>query len=80
MPSREGTLSSNASTPDGSERMPPPKIFPKGLTAAEKATLTRWIAEGAAYEKHWSFVPPKSPPLPAGPETNPIDRFVSRPT
>jgi cytochrome c553 len=61
---------------DDSERMPPLKKSPKGLTAVEKATLTRWIAEGAVYEKHWSFVPPKSPPLPAGSATNPIDRFV----
>src|SRR5436305_294282 len=50
---------------EGSERMPPPKM-PKGLSAAEKATLKRWIAEGAEYQRHWSFAAPKSPPVPAG--------------
>ena len=28
--------------------------------------LQRWIEQGANYAQHWSFVPPKRPPLPAG--------------
>ena len=35
--------------------MPPPKSHKK-LTAAQKETLKRWIAEGAEYQPHWSFI------------------------
>jgi hypothetical protein len=64
---------------DASERMPPRKTQKK-LTAEQKETLRRWIAEGAAYQPHWSFLPPQRPPLPAVKNEkwvrNPIDRFV----
>ena len=46
----------NASDPDD---VMPPKKSGKKLTAAQKATLRRWIAEGANYQRHWSFEPPK---------------------
>src|SRR5206468_3169029 len=56
-----------------------PKM-PRGLSAAEKATLERWIAEGAEYQRHWAFVPPQRPPLPTPAlrdrARNPIDLFV----
>ncbi len=59
--------------------MPPPETK-KALTAAEKEKLHRWIAEGAEYQKHWSFLPPQEVSLPAVQNTawvkNPIDRFV----
>src|SRR5947208_2790212 len=42
----------------------PPARFGKKLTAAQIDTLTRWVAEGAVYQKHWSLIPPKRPPLP----------------
>jgi len=38
--------------------MPPPKLN-KPLTPEEKKILVRWITEGATYEQHWSFVPPR---------------------
>lgn len=63
------------------EVMPPP-ASPRQLTPAERDTLTRWIAEGAAYQPLWSFTP-----LPASiavPETaakvwatNEIDAFIA---
>ena len=49
---------------DEDEVMPPPKSHKK-LTAAEKETLQRWIATGAKYEQHWSFVPVNVVSLPA---------------
>ena len=64
---------------DPKEVMPPPKTG-KSLTEAEKQALRRWIAEGAAYQPHWSLIPPSRPALPpvkdAGWARNPIDRFV----
>jgi hypothetical protein len=64
---------------EADERMPPPRTTKK-LTAAQKETLKLWIAAGAEYQKHWSFLPPTRPPLPAVKDANwcrtPIDRFV----
>jgi hypothetical protein len=59
--------------------MPPPKTK-KTLTTAQKEKLKRWIAEGAEYQPHWSFIAPKRPPLPAvknmGWVRNGIDYFI----
>ena len=64
---------------DASERMPP-RSANLELSPQQKDVLRRWIAAGAEYRPHWSFVPPKSPPLPAVKQAswprNPIDRFV----
>ncbi len=59
--------------------MPSPKSD-KHLTAAQKETLKRWIAEGAVYQPQWSLIAPKRPPLPAVKNAawvrNPIDQFI----
>ena len=64
---------------DPEEVMPPPSIK-KVLTAEQKALLKRWIAAGAEYQPHWSFIPPQRPEPPAVKNgawvKNPIDRFV----
>ncbi len=64
---------------DPDEMMPPPKSH-KTLTAQQIATLERWVAEGAVYEEHWSFIPPKRPAAPVVPHpeaaTNPVDAFI----
>lgn len=60
-------------TDDEDDRMPPSKSE-KSLTAAQRETLRRWIAEGAAYEPHWAYIPPVKPPVPEG--TNAIDYLV----
>ena len=66
-------------SPAGPKRMPP-EYSHKTLTAAQKETLRRWIAEGAPWKEHWSFSAPVRPALPAVRQTtwvkNPIDRFV----
>src|SRR5205085_1871008 len=51
----KSTLVARILTDDADEVMPPPKSHKK-LTAPQKETLKRWVVEGAAYEKHWSFV------------------------
>ena len=64
---------------DPDEQMPPPASNVT-LSKPEIATLRRWIAEGAIYQPHWSFVPPAMAVLPpvqkAGWPRNAIDRFV----
>jgi hypothetical protein len=53
--------------------MPPPETH-KTLTPAEKALLRSWIAEGAKYERHWAYLRPVKPPVPAG--ENGVDYLV----
>lgn len=42
----------------------PPKSSGKSLTAAEIDILKKWVAEGAEYQGHWSFIAPvrRDPP------------------
>lgn len=61
---------------DEDEMMPPPD-FHRALTGPEKKLIRQWIAEGAAYEKHWAFVPPvKTSPGITPASGNPIDGFL----
>jgi len=67
-------------TKDSADMMPPAKSNLKRLNAYEIDLVKKWIKQGAKYEKHWAFVPPKSPAVPevedkAWPK-NPIDNFV----
>ena len=59
--------------------MPPPAIK-KSLTAKQIDLLKKWIASGAEYQSHWSFIAPTRPQLPMVNNEiwakNPIDRFV----
>jgi hypothetical protein len=75
----ESKLVERILSPDPREIMPPRKTN-RQLTAPQKETLKRWIADGADYEAHWAFVPPVRPKLPAVRNQawlrNPIDRFV----
>lgn len=61
---------------DEDELMPPPESN-KSLTEGEKEVLKRWIEDGAKYQPHWAFVPPKkrAPPVVSG-ARNPIDQFI----
>ncbi len=64
---------------DADEVMPPPEQQ-KQLTAEQKELLKRWVAAGAEYQPHWSFIAPMRPPLPAVKNAawvrNPIDAFI----
>src|SRR6266571_7366494 len=63
------------------QRMPPAYSGLK-LTDAEIGTLREWVAQGAKWQKHWSFIPPARPALPAVKNAswvrNPMDAFVLR--
>lgn len=75
----DSALYQRISTTDPQLRMPPP-ASEKKLSPREIALLTQWIDQGAAYEMHWAYLPPRRPPLPAAPGTqwalNDIDRFI----
>jgi Protein of unknown function (DUF1553)/Protein of unknown function (DUF1549)/Concanavalin A-like lectin/glucanases superfamily/Planctomycete cytochrome C len=75
----ESAVVTRINSHDDDELMPPPRTK-KSLTAAQKDLLKRWIAEGAEYQPHWSFIAPKRPELPGVKDSdwvrNPIDRFI----
>ncbi len=77
---QSSTIIHRALATDEDEIMPPPETNKK-LSPAQIETLKRWIAEGAEYQKHWSFEPPVKttpPPVPNRPSSirNPIDNFI----
>lgn len=59
--------------------MPPPESK-LTLTAEEKATLIKWVEQGASWKKHWAFITPKKTELPdiknKAKARNEIDYFV----
>ena len=43
---------------DDPDLVMPPEAIKKPLDDEQKELLRRWIAEGAEYEQHWSFIAP----------------------
>src|SRR5579862_544629 len=68
------------SSSDTAVRMPPAYAGHDKLSDREIEMIRLWIAQGAQWQKHWSFLAPKRAPLPAlqNPSwvRNPIDAFV----
>ena len=66
-------------TESKAKRMPPVHTG-HAITPRELSVLRSWIAAGAKWEKHWSFIPPRTPALPKVSDAawvrNPIDAFV----
>ena len=64
---------------DEDDLMPPVKTG-KQLTAKQVDLLKRWIAQGAQWKAHWSFIKPERPPAPAVKDKhwprNPLDTFI----
>jgi hypothetical protein len=75
----ESELIRRVTTAPKALRMPPLHSGVQ-LTDREVSTLRDWIAEGAKWEQHWAFIPPKRVPLPAVKAAswprNAIDRFI----
>lgn len=61
-------------------RMPPAWSGAARLTDHEIDLLVRWVKQGAPWQKHWSFIPPVRPDLPAVSDPlwpkAPLDYFV----
>ena len=66
-------------TDDPDDRMPPPESE-RSLSPEARQKLRDWVAQGAAYQRHWAFEPIMKPKVPEirdpGMARNPIDRFV----
>jgi len=68
-------------TDDTDDLMPPPDSG-RALTDSEKELIRRWIGQGAKWQNHWAFIPPKRPGLPLGQAQaggwprNAIDHFI----
>ncbi len=60
----ESELIARITSDDEGERMPP-KSLGRPLSAAEIETLKEWVAQGADWKPHWSFLPPRVAPVPA---------------
>jgi mono/diheme cytochrome c family protein len=77
----QSELIRRVTNPNVVARMPPAQTN-KTLTPEKIETLRRWIAEGAQYKPHWSYISPakSTPPLVASPARSltDIDRFVLR--
>ena len=76
----EGSLAwERISTDDELERMPPEGTA-EPLTGKQISTLKTWIEQGAKWEDHWSFLPPKKQAIPDVSDKawvrDPLDAFV----
>ena len=64
---------------DKDEVMPPTKSHNQ-LEPEEINLLERWVAQGAKYEEHWSFIPPTKPAVPQVAKSavvrNSVDSFI----
>jgi mono/diheme cytochrome c family protein len=67
------------SSTDPATVMPPPEAG-EPLSPEQIEAFRAWIAAGATFERHWSYVPPTRPAVPvvehAGLVRSPIDAFV----
>lgn len=61
-------------TKDEDDLMPPPESHKK-LTAEQKETLKKWVAQGAKYEAHWAYTKVEKPDVPKG--ANGVDHLVA---
>ena len=64
---------------DPDYRMPKPESG-RSLTPQQVELLRRWIDQGAKYETHWAYTPPRKKPLPSVRDAawprNPVDYFI----
>ena len=60
-------------TDDPEELMPPPKSHKPRLNQEQVSILKKWIAEGAAWGKHWSL----EKPVKLATKGHPVDYFVN---
>lgn len=77
--SAKSRLYQRVSSKDQDVVMPPASSGHK-LTEKQIETIKNWIDQGARWDEHWAFIPPKRPEIPrvsnASWVRNPIDSFI----
>jgi hypothetical protein len=77
----ESKLVEHIFSEDPDAQMPPPQSG-KSLANGQKELLKRWIASGAEYQPHWSYMKLQRPPVPQTRNPywvrNPVDAFILR--
>jgi hypothetical protein len=68
----ESELYKRISSTDTAYMMPAPESHLGVLTEYEIKLFKKWIEQGAHYETHWAFTPPKKSPLPKVNNKDPI--------
>jgi mono/diheme cytochrome c family protein len=65
---------------DPNVRMPPADSHKQVLSPEQVAVVRAWIAQGAEYEAHWAFSPPRRPVVPESSAwgRNEIDQFIAQ--
>jgi hypothetical protein len=80
----ESEVVARITSDDPDEQMPPPDSG-KSLTPGQVALIQRWLAQGAEYQGHWAYLPPRRPAVPdvpasasspAGFVRNEVDCFI----
>jgi hypothetical protein len=59
----QSALIARLTSKDRDEVMPPPKLH-KTITPEQIELFRKWIAQGAEYQGHWSFIKPERPKVP----------------
>ena len=76
----ESEMFRRISSTDTSYQMPTPDSHLGTLTSYEIELIKKWIQQGAKYEKHWAFTPPKKASVPQVDSKfivhNEIDQFI----
>ena len=77
---QDSLLVQHITSTDPEERMPPPDSG-RSLTDKQIDLLKRWIDQGANWDTHWAYIPPKRAEPPAISRMDwartPIDRFIA---
>ncbi len=76
----ESELYKRISSPDPTYQMPVPESHLGVLNEYQIALIKKWITQGAKFERHWAFTPPKKASLPKVSDEkwvkNEIDYFI----
>jgi hypothetical protein len=77
---RQQSLTWQRITATDRRKQMPPRQSPRQLTEREKTLIGKWIDQGAKWQKHWAFIPPRRATLPVVKQRdwlrNPIDAFI----
>ncbi|QDU75062.1 Planctomycete cytochrome C [Bremerella volcania] len=74
----ESELLARIASDDADLQMPPAESNRPRLSSEEVDLIRKWIAQGAKYDEHWSYVPAKPREIPEECRSSPIDYFIDK--